>query len=101
METSYFEKLRKASELSKMYSDLDLEIMIRKVLTESGFDIKLMDHVYINEHVDVPDAFGCYKCENKITAYFTNSRGDKRVKEYTDPSEFMIMFTRTALNSTK
>lgn len=83
--------------MAEKYKHLDFEDFIRKTLTESGYDEKMMDNVYINENVDRPSVFGCYKNDDgKIIAYFTNERSMKITREYDDPVDFMKMFISTA-----
>lgn len=101
MAVSYWDKLKKLGEATEKYKHLDLENSIRMTLLECGFDVEMMNHVYINELVERPNVFGCYADNKKIVAYFINERGLKIVKEYENLSDFMLMFIRTAPNSGK
>ena len=101
MEMSYYDKLRKISTVVEKYKNLELVDFIRMSLIECGLDEALMNNVYIGEDVNYPNSFGCYRAEDKITAYFVNDQGSKRIKEYLNMAEFMIMFVRTAPLSEK
>lgn len=101
MGNSYWESLKKIVEVSEKYKKLELIDFIRMTLLECGFDDNMMYNVYINEDVSYPEAFGCYKKDDKIVAYFINSFGEKRIKEYTNYADFMLMFVRTAKVSSK
>ena len=80
---------------------MELSYWDRITLLECGFEENIMYNVYINEIVNYPNAFGCYKTNDIITAYFINERGDRIIEEYRDFSDFMLMFVRTAPNSSK
>jgi hypothetical protein len=101
MEMSYYDKLRQISTVVEKYKNLELADFIRMTLIECGFDETLMNNVYIGEDVNYPNSFGCYKEDDKIIAYFLNDQGAKRIKEYRNMTEFMIMFVRTAPLSEK
>lgn len=101
MGMTYFDKLRSLRNVTEKYKNLDLENFIRMTLKNSGFDENMMSNVYIDEIVNCPNAFGCYKDNNDIVAYFTNDFGQSMERRYSDPAEFMVMFIRTAPLSEK
>lgn len=101
MNGSYWDSLKKIMIVSEKYKNLELNEFIRMTLLECGFDETIMNNVYINEDVNFPDTFGCYKDGNKIIAYFNNSLGEKRIKKYDNYAEFMLMFVRTACMCSK
>lgn len=96
MKNNYWDSLNKIMIVSEKYKNLELKEFIRMTLIEAGFDETILDNVYIDEDVNFPDVFGCYKEGNKIVAYFNNSLGEKRIKVYDNYAEFMLMFVRTA-----
>ena len=101
MEKSYNDKIKLLIENSKKYENFPLVDFIRNTLLESGFSDSIMDNAYIDEIVNYPEIFGCYKDGDKLFTYSTNSHGEKFVKEYDDSAKFMLVFLRTASISSK
>ena len=101
MEKSYNDKIKLLMENAKKYENFPLADFIRNTLLESGFSADVMENVYIDEIVNYPEIFGCYKNGDKIVTYSTNSHGEKFIKEYDDSAKFMLVFLRTANISQK
>ena len=97
----YWSKIDKLAEEAKNHSYLDINNFISMTLSESGFYLSMMDNVYIVEIVDYPDVFGCYEKNGKLFSYVVNSYGEKSVREYDDPVNFMLAFVSTAPNVKK
>lgn len=90
------EKLRNLVEIARKYRYLDLKNFISMSLSTAGYDLSMMDNVYIDEIVKYPGVFGVYDKEEKMYSYACNDRAEIVTKEYTDPGEFMAMFVQTA-----
>lgn len=92
------EKIVKAS---RKYGETESELhsKIKRVLEECDMDVAIMDNVYIDVNVTLPDVFGCYLSEGKIVAYFTDDKAKKFTEEYEDFAAFMWMFVKEAPRS--
>ena len=94
-------KLKKIYEIAKDYRYLDLKNFISMSLAAADYDLSMMDNVYFDEIVELPDVFGVYEKDDKLFCYYTNERAQMTTKQYDDPGLFMAMFVQTAPYSTK
>lgn len=101
MEISYFDKLRLLVKTAQEYSTLELSAFIQKCLMDSGFDVQMMNNVYIEEDVNFPNVYGCYKKQDLYISYVTNEKCEKLIREHENAGDFMLGFVRTAPNSTR
>ena len=101
MADSYWDKIDKLIEVADKNSYMDLKDFISTSLSASGFDVEMMNNVYINEVVNYPDVFGVYQEDNKLFSYVNNSYGEKKINEYDTPANFMVAFVLTAPNMKK
>ena len=97
---TYWDKLTKLKEAVELYKSMDFVDFIMQSLSYSGFDLRMMDNVYINEICIFPDTYGCYKEGDTVYSYVVNERGQKQIESYTQDKlmEFMLSFVRTAPN---
>ena len=100
---NYWNKFKKLKEAVDKYKNLEFLEFIRQSLLYSGFDLDMIDNVYINEECNLPDSYGCFKDGETVFSYVINDSGQKQIKSYTSEQlkDFMISIVMTAPNVKK
>ena len=88
----YTKVIEKQMKAANKYKHLPLKEFIECSLVECGKNVDRMNNVYIDEFVELPDVWGCFKRGDEFVTYYTNERAQVFYKTFDDAAKFFVDF---------